>query len=82
MKVLRILESKEVTIKNNTFLVEIKKVTQVKKVRSADPRAGNYTDRNYVSDVTFVNGENYMGCSCIDLAIDELKHGGYKFFTK
>lgn len=80
MKVLKLVESKKENIYNKEYLIELKKVVRTKEVKSADPRAGRYTDNNYIETVAFVNGKSYMVCSYIELVITALKEGGYKFF--
>ena len=80
MKVLKLIESTEIKIQNTLFFIEMKKVVKTRKVRSADPRAGNYTDNNFIDTVAFVNGKDYMSCPCIETVTEELKEGGYKFF--
>ena len=83
MKILSTLSAKKVSINNYDFKVELKKVVKSNvTVRSSDKRAGTYIDNNYLATVAFVNGKSYMTCNDIDLVIEELKYGGYKFFIE
>ena len=82
MKILKTIEAKKVEIKNNVFLVELKKV--VKKnviVRSSDKRAGTYIDNNYLATVAFVNGKDFMTCNDMDCVLDELAYNYKKFIA-
>ena len=82
MKILNTISEKTIEIKGFTFTVEIKKVIKSNVVvKSADKRAGTYIDNFYKTTVAFVNGQSYMTCNCLDSVIEELNHGGYKFFT-
>jgi len=81
MKILSTIATKTIEVKNTILNIEIKKVVKSKViVRSADKRAGTYTDNNYITTIAFVNGKNYIGCNDINTVIDELLSGGYKFF--
>jgi len=81
MKTLNTLETKTVTINNNSFTVELKKVVKTEIVRSSDKRAGTYVDNNSISTVAFVNGKGFMTCNDMDCVIEELSYNYKKFIA-
>jgi len=81
MKVLNTLETKKITIANNSFTIELKKVVKKEIVRSSDKRAGTYFDNARISTVAFVNGKGFMTCNHMDSVIEHLDYNYKKFIS-